>query len=479
MTERVAADAAERPALPRAVLTLMAHSFGVSGRDALSAATGAWLGGLRTQLPEMFWVHEDQAARAAAGLLGAAGFVHGNRIFLGDVPAECRESVLRHELVHLAQVQLAARTGCIALAAAVEGEAVRLSRQPAAAMVEHGADPARLHAFFWFVAIGIGLYVLLHPTPANAPGPHDKPLQPGNDAEVLGEALCLFAVPGGVFALAGRIGLGFLASSALAGAATSVSLRGVHDVATGKPSPARMYLTDAGTGAVIGFIVPGGFRLIGKAGTFALDQLATRGMTQSDIAVTKLLSEQAAQGPLTAEKAQEILRSRGMIGNISKAHLDRRSVIVLYRGQGMPTQHILSPIARLQGVAASKALVAKMQAAGVTDPEIAGFAAKWHDQPVPAFAAPEGFAGQTLGGTGIPTTGIPGIAANFGPDGVIYIIRIPKSAAIAPLGWSGLQLENELIILNQVPKGSIVQMIPGKTVAPLMVDENGLLVHGH
>jgi hypothetical protein len=55
---------------------------------------------------------------------------------------------------------------------------------------------------------------------------------------------------------------------------------------------------------------------------------------------------------------------------------------------------------------------------------------------------------------------------------------MPVGQAISPLGWSGLQLENEYIILNQVPSGSIVRAIPAQRVAPLMVDESGLLIPG-
>lgn len=78
----------------------------------------------------------------------------------------------------------------------------------------------------------------------------------------------------------------------------------------------------------------------------------------------------------------------------------------------------------------------------------------------------------------IPTTRLPGIAANFGEDGVIYILRVPKEIAIPPLGWQGLQQESEFIILNSVPSGSIVKVIPANRVAPILVDEAGLLVPG-
>jgi hypothetical protein len=41
-----------------------------------------------------------------------------------------------------------------------------------------------------------------------------------------------------------------------------------------------------------------------------------------------------------------------------------------------------------------------------------------------------------------------------------------------------LRLEDELVILNQVPPGGVVQKIPGSLVAPLRVDANALLVPG-
>jgi hypothetical protein len=41
-----------------------------------------------------------------------------------------------------------------------------------------------------------------------------------------------------------------------------------------------------------------------------------------------------------------------------------------------------------------------------------------------------------------------------------------------------LQLENEFVILNQVPPGAIVQAIPASEVSPLMVNAEGLLVPG-
>jgi hypothetical protein len=468
----------DRGAVERAIEDLLSQSHGVDGGVGLSRDTQRWLAGLTPQLPKRFWVHDDAASRRAAGLLGARGFVRHNRIFLGPVPAEQREAVLRHELVHLAQVQVALRTGHISSLFSIEQEADAISSLPAARPVRCGASPHLTYAFIWFVAIGVGLYVLLRPGVANAPGPRDRTFRSPSMGQITAEALCLFAVPGGAFALGGRIGLGFLSASAFAGAATNVGLRVVGDVSRGEASSPLMYVFDAGTGAVIGFVVPGGLRLVGQAGTYALDRLATYGLRNADIALAKVLAEQAARTPLTAVEAQQILQSRGLAGQVSQWWLDRRGLILLYRGQEIATGQILSPLARQENIAASEALVARLRSLGMGYEEIAGYTARWHTEPVPPFLAPPGFGGFPLGSVGIPTTRIPGIAANFGEGGVIYIIRVPSNLAIRPLGWQGLLGESEYVILNQVPPGAIVQAIPASRVAPLMVDANGLLVPG-
>lgn len=461
-----------------AIRDLLSRSQGSDGFASLSPATRRWLGGLAPQLPPRFRIHHDAAARSAARKLGVAAFVHGEQIVLGDAPPHLRETILRHEIVHLAQVQVALRDGRIAPPAAVELEADCISGLSLARPVRHGAHPHRVHPFFWFIAIGVGLYVMMRPGVANAPGLGDTPIRGPSLPQIVGEALCLFVVPGGAIGIGARLGLGFLGRMALAGAATNVGLRATDDAVRGEASPPLMYVFDSVTGAVIGFVVPGGLRLIGRVGTFGLDHLATYGMVQSDIALTRVLAERAAQAPLTAVEAQELLATRGMAGRVSQQWLNRRGVIVLYRGQEMATGQILSPMARQEGLAASEALVAQLRLFDMTDAEIAGYTARWHTQPVPPFAAPPGLGGVPLGSAGIPASGIPGIAANFGDTGVIYIIRMPSSLAIRPLGWQGLELENEFVILNQVPAGSIVSMIPAQRVAPLLVNESGLLVPG-
>jgi hypothetical protein len=454
---------------------LLAQSEGMDGLSYLSSNMRSWIAGLGAQIPKRFWIHRDAAARLAAARVGATAFVLGDRIFLGGHDDTRHDAILRHELVHLAQVQLALASGRAAASALTEYEADEISCLPASRPVRYGADPHQLHPIVWFIAIGAGLYVLLRPSVANAPGPGDRTIRSPSPLQILGEALCLFAVPGGALAFGGRLGLGFLGSMALAGATSNVGLRAVSDVSRGQASSPLMYLFDAATGAVIGFVVPGGFRLIGRAGTHAFDRLATYGLSRSDIAITRTLSELA---PVTAAEARQILATRGFSGNLSQWWLNRRGLIVLYRGQGQATDQILSPLARQESVAASEALVERLRRLGLNDQDIAGFTARWHNQPVPGILAPPGMGGQPIGAAGIPATNIPGVAANFGEGGVIYVIRLPRSAAINPIAWQGLAIENEFIILNQVPRGSVVQAIPANRVAPLLVDENGLLISG-
>lgn len=456
---------------------LLSASRGIESRAALPPSLARWCRGFKGGLPARFWVHADAPARGAAALLGCVAFTRGDRIYLGHVGPDRCEHVLRHEIVHVAQVERARRGGTLDTRPSIEDEAERLAASGHAQPVQRAADPRGLYALWW-VAIGVGVYILLRPGVANAPGPRSPLVKSPSLAQITFESLALFAVPGGAMALGGRLGIGFLGRTALAGAAGNVSFRGVQDVASGAPSPPLLYLFDATTGAVIGFVVPGGFRLVGRVGTHSLDKLATYGVARSDIIIAERLAEAAAVQPLNAGAAQRILNTAGLGGRVGTWWLERRGVILLYRGQSVGTPEILSPLAREQGLVASEAMVGRMQRLGLSEIEIAGYTARWHTQPVPGFFTLPELSGLPLGSVGIPTTRLPGIAANFGDEGVIYILRVPKDSAILPLGWQGLQLESEYVILNSVPSGSIIKVIPASRVAPLLVDEAGLLVPG-
>jgi hypothetical protein len=374
----------------------------------------------------------------------------------------------------LAQMQMALRTGRISSASDVEREAEEIGARHTASPVRCGAHPHRTHPFLpILVAVGAGLFVLLYPKPANAPGPKDKTIPAPSDAKILGEALCLFVVPGGAMALGGKLGLGFLGRSALAGGTAGAALQAVGDADRGQASPALLYLYDIGTGAALGFIVPGGFRLIGQAGTQAFDKLATLGLSQSDIALTKMLAERAAQAPLTAAEAQQVLAQRGMAAQVSKWWLDRRNLIVLYRGQQIAATPILSPMGRTQGAAASEELLARLRGMNLSDVEIASASARYHGDPLPRGAG--ALSGVPAGAVGIPTSGIPGIAAGFADDGVVYIIRVPKSVVVRPEPWQGLEAEDEFTIFNQIPAGSVVRVVPANRLPALRVNGAGLV----
>jgi len=132
-------------------------------------------------------------------------------------------------------------------------------------------------------------------------------------------------------------------------------------------------------------------------------------------------------------------------------------------------------VARPQGVAASHAMVERMRAAGLTDDEIATYVAQWHTQPIPPrFTVPQ-LVGERLGAVGIATTRIPGVAANFGDSGVVYLLRMPRGGALRVPPW-GLAVENEWVVLNRVPQESILEMIPASRVPALTVSPSGKLV---
>ena len=361
--------------------TLLDESQDSDGLRLLDEPTVCWLGGLRTQLPDRFWIHSDAQAGDVARRMGVAGFTMGNHVVLGHLGSAQRDAVLRHELVHLVQIERVRRGWPISPDCIVEQEAVTLASLPQATTACAGADPERLHSFlFIFVAVGVGLYVLLRPTPANAPGPQDAVQPPVPTGRIVAEALAFFVVPGGALSLSSRISVGFFASSALAGAASGVADRTIGDVSAGRASAPLLYVKDAATGALIGFIVPGGFRLLGKAVTYPLDHLATYGLSSAQIRIAQVLADRAAVARLNAAQAQEELARQGPLANVSRWYLDRRGLILLYRGQELDTGEILSPLAREKGVAASVELYEQLLWKGSTREDIASFSARYSDQ---------------------------------------------------------------------------------------------------
>lgn len=427
-------------------------------------------------------VHCDRAARMAASLLGARAFCYNRRIFLGPtvgtVTGPSLAEVLRHELVHVAQMDYARHSGKYHSAEQVEHEAAHLSSLGSeSSVVTCGAAPDQIYGLWWLLPLAAAAYVILRPNVANAPAPGGRTLPSVSEAQVAGEALALFAVPEASFTLGGRMGLGLLSRSAVAGASATMSYRGVQDGARGEFSGVQAYVYDGITGAAIGYVVPGGIRLVGGGAVRSLDWLATQGMRRSDFAITRIIVDRAARNPLTESELTALLENQGVTGRVAEWWLNRRGSMILYRGQGEITSRILSPMARQQGIPASEALVTRMRAAGLTNEEIAAYTARWHTQPVPRALAPAELAGEPLGAAGIPTTRIPGIAANFGDNGVVYVIRLPRTAAIRVPRW-GLAVENEWVVLNEIPQESIVQIVPARRLPALEVNDAGRLILG-
>jgi hypothetical protein len=196
-------------------------------------------------------------------------------------------------------------------------------------------------------------------------------------------------------------------------------------------------------------------------------------MRSADITMTEELARAIkAQGPLSVDQVASIAAKQRWTESVSQWWLDRRGTMIVYRGQDARVATILSPLARSGGVAQSEALVEKMRAAGLSNEEIAGYTAKWHTQPVPPQFTIPSLGGQPLGSVGIPTTRVPGVAAKFGD---VYVLRMPSEAVIKVPRW-GLAVENEHVILNQVPKGCTVGTVPASSLPRLTVDPSGKLI---
>lgn len=427
------------------------------------------------------FIHDDEAANQATKLLGVKAFCLEHHIYLHKplirIPYQELIRLLKHEFVHVVQVQRGLATNIFSSTDDIEQEADQLDILSDDIFdVRAGARCDQLYNFWWFIPIAVGLYLAMKPNVANAPGPDDKTYKL-ETSEVAGEMFAIIFMPEAAFNVAGRLGWGFYRASALAGASASMSLQATQDIRQGKFSGVQVYIFDGITGAAVGVIVPGGIRWFGQTAVKPIDWLATQGMRRSDIALGKLIQSRIANtGPLTSEGLNSILQSRNIMGQASDWWLNRRGQILLYRGQEKLTNNIISPLARGgNGIAASEELVARMRELGISDSEIARYTAQWYTQKVPGqFTIPE-LAGKPLGAVGIPTTQLPGVAAGFENSAVVYIIRVPKGAAIKVPPW-GLAVEKEWVILNQIPKQYIVDVIPANRLPALKVDDLGRLV---
>lgn len=122
-------------------------------------------------------------------------------------------------------------------------------------------------------------------------------------------------------------------------------------------------------------------------------------------------------------------------GALAERYLNRRGFMILYRGQHEETPYILSPIARDFGVQTSHEALTRYLRQGYTLEDIASEMAK--------------YGGLGIGRVGIPTTRIPGIAAQpqFGQT-VVYILKVPISHVTRAIGWQSLIPEQEYMLLH-------------------------------
>jgi Domain of unknown function (DUF4157) len=250
-------------------------------------------------------VHDSPTTHRAAARLGVHAYTFRGAIALGagldDRDGPGREQVLAHELTHAQQMRVNG-----APASADEAEAAVLAGRAGVR-----ADPEQPHGLFWLIPVAVGAYILLRPNVANAPSPEDvregrtKPSVSG--LQVAGEAVALFAVPGGVASGLARAGYGVIAAMAVGGAASSVAFRGVQDVGAGEFSGPQAYIVDAATGAVIGVVIGGTVRIFGGP-----QALGTPGPRPGLVHFTT--SESQAAILATSESGQAIGQLRGGSG---------------------------------------------------------------------------------------------------------------------------------------------------------------------
>ncbi|HMV69318.1 MAG TPA: DUF4157 domain-containing protein [Myxococcota bacterium] len=479
-------------------------------------------------------VHEGAAGAARALRAGNLAITQGRDVYLspwvGAPGMPTRSEVLRHERVHVAQVEVG-RSSPRASRADLERQASRL--QEGAAEPILGADPTEEYGF-WPLLAGAGacLYILLRPNVANAPGPGDVTHPSVPLTQVAGEAVSIFLLPEFILARTGLTATGLM----LVGASSNVGVRASGDLGRGRVSSPSDYLIDAGSGALMGRLgygpasafsagvrgLPllramglsgmgmgatvlgthdlhagqmsgpeqyaryiGGGGILGLSGAGLIlggDRLAGRLVYRSD-AARGVLSE-----GLDAEQVSALFASTrpDRWGSVGEAWLNSRGLEQFYRGQTHVSERILSPFNR-ERMGLSEEMYNRYIAAGETPETLAGATARWNDQPV--WDAIPGL-DPRMGATGIPVTRNPAVAADFArtgggtlgavsTEGKIYIIQLPKGRAInaGPVGWPEKSpVELEFIVLHEIPASAIVGRVPAPDALPSLFGEGGVLV---
>lgn len=241
---------------------------------------------------------------------------------------------------------------------------------------------------------------------------------------------------------------------------------------------------------------------------------ATEEVIQHDLVQSRAIAEFLKRNPQggSQENLQTLLAGLPVnpAAEEAKEYLTQQGLIILYRGQAQDTRvaagglGIFSPVARslppeypdllpeLTGVERSQRLYEQLttgtylSSGGVllSREELALKCVRMHDSswmwpmrpPIHTEIAGS-LVDPRIGGIGIPTTRLPGIAANSewigqGDGGVIYVIRHSQSQAILASG-SLLDLEREYIIFNQIPDESIYRLLEREKEYPpaLRIDD--------
>jgi hypothetical protein len=304
-----------KPSQPtRAALALLTENRSSSTTDATTLASEGLSAGpdlhatdgrAATNATQPVPVHDSVQSHRAAAAMGAHAYTFRGEIALGagldDPDGPGRSAVLAHELAHARQTA----TGNASASVADAESAVRSGQEGAQ------ADPEQPQGLFWLIPVAVGAYILLRPNVANAPTPRDVEqgnVQPSvSPLQVAGEAVALFAVPGGVASGLAKVGYGVIAASAVGGAASAVSFRGVQDVGAGEFSGPEAYIVDAASGAVIGGVFGGAVRIFG--GPNAL------GAPAANPNLVHFTTAEAQQAILaTSESGQVIGQLRGRVG---------------------------------------------------------------------------------------------------------------------------------------------------------------------
>jgi hypothetical protein len=187
-------------------------------------------------------INEDAAASRRCAVRGVVAYADRSGIHLSNFVKRqtlLGQAVIVHELAHMVQLYNGTAGGPFDPPALLEHEATAVERGALRSLsdIAGKASPESALPLWWLIPIAAGVYSLLRPSAANAPAPADKVYPSVSTGQVAAEALALFAIPGAGYAISGRLGLGWISSSAISGSLATTSFRGVHDVTRGHGVP--------------------------------------------------------------------------------------------------------------------------------------------------------------------------------------------------------------------------------------------------